>query len=53
MVSKSLSVHGWLLLGMKSSGEVWTWQCGRCAAEFKSKAELDAHMTFCGKTPSL
>ena len=41
------------LSGMKSSGEVWTWQCGRCAAEFKTKAELDSHMTFCGKTPSL
>ena len=31
--------------------DVWTYQCGKCGKDFKTKAERDQHMIGCGQEP--
>jgi len=34
------------------SVDPWTYQCGKCGADFKTAAERDQHMIGCGNTPT-
>ena len=31
--------------------DVWTYQCGKCGKDFKSKSDRDQHMIGCGQEP--
>jgi len=31
----------------------WTYQCGKCGAEFKTAHERDVHMIGCGNSPKV
>ena len=36
---------------MTCLADVWTYQCGKCGKDFKTKAERDQHMIGCGQEP--
>ena len=34
-----------------SGVDPWSYQCGKCGRDFKTKAERDQHMIGCGQEP--